>query len=99
MTSRVVKLGIVAVCGLSAILLIGLLAVVLMDYRDYQRVEITSALLRDGKYDPAAHFAFDRACVFPPESALAHTLLTERGYREPDKIFPDTLTNWTLVLI
>jgi hypothetical protein len=70
-----------------------------MDYIQYQKVEITSALLRDGRYDPALHFTFDRACVFPPESALAYTWFTARGYRELDKIFPDTFTNWTLVLV
>jgi hypothetical protein len=99
MTLRIIKSGIVAVGGLGAVLMITLISVLLVDYRDYQNVETTSALLRDGKYDPALHFTFDRACVFPPESAAASTLLTDRGYREVGKIFPDTFTNWTLVLI
>jgi hypothetical protein len=99
MTRRTVKLLVLTVCGLVALLVAGGAASLLVDYIQYQKVEITSALLRDGKYDPSLHFTFDRACVFPPESALAYTLLIERGYREVDKIFPDTFTNWSVALI
>jgi hypothetical protein len=99
MSSRTIKLLAFTVCSLIALLLVGVSTPLLIDYIQYQKVEITSALLRDGKYNPALHFTFDRACVFPPESGLAYTWLTERGYRELDKIFPDTFTNWTLVLI
>ena len=99
MTPRAVKLLIFTGCAVVALLVAVGAASLLVDYIQYRKVEITSTLLRDGKYDPSLHFKFDRACVFPPESALTYTLLTERGYREVDKIFPDTFTNWTLVLV
>jgi hypothetical protein len=81
------------------LVLIGVGIFLVGDYIAYQKVEITTALLRDGKYDPSRDFTFDRACTFPPESGGAHLLLVSRGYRELDPIFPDTFTNWTLVLI
>jgi hypothetical protein len=95
----VVKLLITAIGGLVALVLVGVAYHLGSDYRAYQKAEITTALLRDGRYDPAQHFRFDRACVFPPESVLADTWLSQRGYQEIDAIFPDTYTNWTLVLI
>ena len=99
MNARIVKLFALLVGGPIALLLIGVGAYLLTDYIAYRKVEITTALLRDGKYDPARDFTFDRACTFPPESGLAYDLLTQRGYRELDAIVPDTYTNWTLVLI
>lgn len=81
------------------LILIGVGIFLVGDYIAYQKVEITTALLRDGKYDPSRYFTFDRACTFPPESGGAYQLLESRGYRELDPIFPDTFTNWTLVLI
>lgn len=99
MSLRIIKFLLLASCGLVAVLVVAVAAVLLMDHLAYQKVEITSALLRDGKYDPSAHFTFDRACVFPAKSSMAYTWLIERGYRELDQIFPDTFTNWTVVLI
>ena len=69
------------------------------DYRSYRKAEITTALIREGRYDPAEHFSFDRACVFPPESALADTWFSQRGYRQLDPMLPDTYANWTLMLV
>jgi hypothetical protein len=99
MNSRVVKLFGLVVGGLILIPLIGVGIYLLTDYIAYQKVEITTPLLQDGKYDPAKHFTFDRACVFPTESTLANTWLSQRGYHELDTIFPDTYTHWTLVLV
>jgi hypothetical protein len=99
MSLRAIKLLAFTMCGIIALLLAGVSAGLIMDYMQYQKVEITSALLRDGQYDPSLHFTFDRACVFPPESVLANTWLSQKGYRHVDPIFPDTYTNWTLVLI
>ena len=93
------RLLLIIVGGLVALILTGVTYHLVLDDRAYQRSEITTALLRDGWYDPAQHFKFDRACVFPPESVLADTWLSQRGYREIDAIFPDTYTNWTIVLI
>jgi len=99
MGARIVKSFALAICGSMVLLLAGVGIYLLTDYIAYQKVEITTALLRDGKYDPAQHFTFDRACIFPPESGSAYDLLSKRGYRELDAIVPDTFTNWTLVLI
>ena len=94
-----VKSLVLMIGGPIALLLIGVAIYLFTDYIAYQRVEITTALLRDGMYDPAQHFTFDRACTFPPESSGAYDFLSKRGYRELDAIVPDTFTNWTLVLI
>jgi hypothetical protein len=90
-----------SVVGLLVLVLVPLLAIaffVIGEKLSYNRVEITSVLLREGKYDPSEHFRFDKACVFPPESALAGGLRS-KGYREIDQIFPESHINWTLVLI
>jgi hypothetical protein len=99
MKHRIKKLFGLVICGAFALLFIAAGFYFLSDYIAYQKMEITTPLLRDGKYDPARHFKFDRACVFPPESALADTWLSQRGYRELDAMFPDTYTHWTLVLV
>jgi len=99
MNARIVKSFALVIGAPIALLLIGVGIFLLTDYIAYQKVEITTALLRDGRYDPAQHFTFDRACTFPPESGSAYDLLWKRGYRELDAIVPDTFTNWTLVLI
>ena len=96
---RIAKSLAVVVGAPIALLLAGVAILLITDYMAYQKVEITTALLRDGRYDPAKHFTFDRACTFPPESGGAYDFLWKRGYRELDEIFPDTFTNWTLVLI
>lgn len=97
--ASVVKLLSLAVVTI-ALIIIGYVGSYLMaDYWAYRKVAITPALLRDGMYDPALHYNFDLACVFPTESGLAHTWLAAKGYREIDAIFPDTFTNWTLVLV
>ena len=64
----------------------------------YQKVEITTALLRDGKYDPAKHFAFDQVCVFPPEWVFSGEL-AGKNYRPLDPIFPESHVHWTLILL
>jgi hypothetical protein len=99
MITRAVKLLAFVIGGLSLIPVIGVGLYLLTDYIAYQKVEITSILLREGKYDPSRHFTFDRACVFPTESSLANTWFSQRGYRELDTLFPDTFTHWTLVLL
>lgn len=99
MTIRAMKLFSFVIVSLILIPLVGVGIYLFTDYIAYRKVEITSLLLRDGKYDPARHFTFDRACVFPTESSLASTWFSQRGYRELDTIFPDTFTHWTLVLI
>jgi hypothetical protein len=99
MIGRIVKIFALAIGAAVAILIIGVGVYLVIDYVAYQKVEITTALLRNGKYDPSQYFTFDRACVFPPESSLADTWLSQRGYHQLDTIFPDTYTNWTLVLI
>jgi hypothetical protein len=98
MNMRIVK-SLVLVCAPIVLILIGVGGFLVRDHIAYQKVEITTALLRDGKYDPSRYFAFDRACTFPPESGGAYLLLESRGYRDLDPILPDTFTNWTLVLI
>ncbi|AWO91032.1 MULTISPECIES: hypothetical protein [Bradyrhizobium] len=96
---RIVKIVLAAVCGI-ATAAIGTGGLYLFSgYRAYRNAEITTTLIREGKYDPAEHFSFDRACVFPPESALADTWFSQRGYRQLDPILPDTYTNWTLILV
>jgi hypothetical protein len=99
MNARILKSLVLIIGGPTALLLIGVAIYLLSDYIAYQKVEITTALLREGMYDPARHFIFDRACTFRPESSGTYDLLSKRGYRELDAIFPDTFTNWTLVLI
>jgi len=96
---QAVKIISLFVGGTIAFVIIGVCYFLFVDYLAYKKVEITTALVREGKYEPARHFAFDRACTFPPESGLAYDLLSQRGYREIDAIVPDTFTNWTLVLI
>jgi hypothetical protein len=99
MGPRFVKLFALAVGSVGALIILGAGFYLASDYRTYQKVEITTSLMRDGKYDPTLHFSFDRACVFPPKSTLADTWFSQRGYREIGAIFPDTYTNWTLVLV
>jgi hypothetical protein len=99
MNTRVVKLFALVIGCLSLIPIIGVGIYLFKDYISYQKVEITTLLLRDGKYDPAKHFTFDRACVFPTESSLANTWFSQHGYHELDTIIPDTYTHWTLVLV
>jgi hypothetical protein len=65
---RIAKSLAVVVGAPVALLLAGVAIFLITDYMAYQKVEITTALLRDGRYDPAEHFTFDRACTFPPES-------------------------------
>jgi hypothetical protein len=96
--TRVVKIVLAAVCGIAAAIGAGGLYL-FSDYHAYRNAEITTALIREGRYDPAEHFSFDRACVFPPESALADTWFSQRGYRQLDPMLPDTYTNWTLILV
>jgi hypothetical protein len=76
----------------------GVVFYILSDRAAYRSAEITSALMESGRYDPVEHFKFDRACVFPPESAFAGEL-TRQGYRQSDAIFPESHIHWTLVLI
>ena len=64
----------------------------------YQRAEITSVLIRDGKYDPAEHYAFERGCIFPPEWTFTGEP-SGLQYRHLDQIFPESHVHWTLVLI
>lgn len=94
---RVVKIVLAVVCAIAAAGAGGFY--LFSDYQAYRSAEITTKLIRDGRYDPAEHFSFDRACVFPPESALADTWFSQRGYRQLDPILPDTYTNWTLILV
>lgn len=96
---RVAKIVLAAACIIVTTAMVGGGVYLFSDYRAYRRAEITTTLIRDGKYDPAEHFSFDRACVFPPESALADTWFSQRGYRQLDPIVPDTYTNWTLILV
>lgn len=93
------KVVLVVICATGAAAIAAGGFYLLSDYRAYRSAEITSALIRDGKYDPAEHFRFDRACVFPPESGLADTWFSQRGYRQLDPIVPDTYTNWTMILV
>jgi hypothetical protein len=99
MNARILKSFAWAVGVLITLPLAGVGILLLEDDLAYQKVAITTALLRDGRYDPAEHHTFDRACTFPPESSLAYTFLSKHGYRKLDAIVPDTFTNWTLVLI
>jgi hypothetical protein len=99
MTARALKLVALVVGGFILIVLIGVGAWIVADRIAYEKADITSALLRDGRYDPAEHFAFERACTYPPEGNESWRLF-ERGYRQLDLIYlPDTFTHWTLVLI
>jgi hypothetical protein len=72
---------------------------IISDKIAYSRVEITSILLAEARYDPAEHFAFDRACISAAEASLAYELLLSRGYEEVDPIFPESHIHWSLVLI
>lgn len=96
---RILKIMLATILCVIAAPLVGGGIYFFSDYRAYHNAEITTALIRDGKYDPAEHFSFDRACVFPPESALADTWFSQRGYQQLSPIIPDSYTNWTLVLV
>jgi hypothetical protein len=99
MIARALKLLALVVGGFILILVIGVGVWIVADRIAYEKADITSALLRDGRYDPAEHFTFDRACTYPPEFDDSSSLF-RRGYRQLDLIYlPDTFTHWTLVLI
>jgi hypothetical protein len=99
MIARALKLVALVVGGFILILLIGVGVWIVADRIAYEKADITTALLRDGRYDPAEHFTFERACTYPPEGDESWRLF-ERGYRHLDLIYlPDTFTHWTLVLI
>jgi len=68
---------------------------------EFEQVNITDALLRKGRYDPAQHFVFERACIFPPESSAGYSLLEARGYRHIEELvyLPDTFVHWSVALI
>ena len=99
MRIRLLKWLSLIVGGLASILVVGVGVWVVTEQRAFERVNVTAALLRDGRYDPSEHFKFDRACTFPPEGS-GYELLEGRGYRSVDTIYlPDTFTHWSLTLI
>jgi hypothetical protein len=57
MHAGVVKSLVLMIGGPVVLLLVGVAIFLVTDYVAYQRVEITTALMRDGMYDPARHFA------------------------------------------
>jgi hypothetical protein len=95
MIARIVKIIALVIATPIVLLVLGVAYFVVTTQIDYRNAEITTALVRDGIYEPARHFKFDRACLFGPES-----MFNDRDYDEVDSILlPDTFTHWTLVLI
>lgn len=87
--------------GLILIMIVGVVVWIVQDDLAFAKVNITDALVRDGKYDPAEHFTFDRACIYPPEWDDSF-LLEQRGYEGEGMLVPaslDPLTFWTVILI
>lgn len=101
MRARIWKWLLLTIAGPIAIILIVVGAWIVSQRIAFERVNITDALLRDTKYDPAAHFRFDRACTFSPESDDDSFWFRARGYRQlDDSIYlADPLIQWSLVLI
>jgi hypothetical protein len=95
MIARIVKIIAPVIAMPIVLLVIGVIYVLIAIETKYRNAEITTALVRDGIYEPARHFKFDRACLFNPESGFHN-----RDYAEVDSILlPDTFTHWTLALI
>lgn len=79
------------------LIVVGLVTYTLVAERAaYNNVEITSLLLRDGRYDPGEHYKFSRACVYPDSSLPTEALLG--GYKEIDAILPESHVHWTMIL-
>jgi len=95
MIARILKIIALIIATPIVLLVLGVAYFLIDTEIDYRRAEITTALVRDGIYEPARYFKFDRACFFSPE-----TMFSDDGYEEVDGILlPNTLTHWTLVLI
>jgi hypothetical protein len=67
MMLRIVKIIGLVVGGSIALLFAGVVYSLVMDRIAYKKASITDDLIRDGMYDPAVHFSFDRACTYGPE--------------------------------
>jgi hypothetical protein len=92
---RIVKIIALIIATPIVLLVLGVVYFVVTTDIDYRNAEITTALVRDGIYEPPPQFKFDRACLFNPESGFHN-----RDYDEVDSILlPNTFTHWTLVLI
>ena len=95
MIVRIVKIVALIIATPIVLLVLGVVYFVVTTDIDYRNAEITTALVRDGIYEPPPQFKFDRACLFNPESGFHN-----RDYDEVDSILlPNTFTHWTLVLI
>lgn len=95
---RLVRIFILVLIVASVLFMAMLAYVIVSDRIAYNKVEITTALLREGRYDPREHFSFTRACVFPPGAGPPEEAFRS-GYRELDGIVPESHTHWTLVLL
>jgi hypothetical protein len=96
MIARIVKIIALVIATPIVLLVLGVIYVLIAIETKYRNAEITTALVRDGIYEPARHFKFDRACLVGPES-----IFLEHGYAPEVDTFPlpDTFVRWTLVLI
>jgi|SRR5580704_622103 hypothetical protein len=99
MIFRILKWFALVVGGLILMLVVGILAFFTWLHFDFERFNITDALVRDGRYDPAEHYKFDRACTSYAGDSGFFDLL-ERGYTHVDLAYVDEPTAvWPLVLI
>ena len=99
MSARVLKIIAFIIGAPIALLFAGVCFFLVTDRIAYEEASITDQLLRDGVYDPARYFSYDRACTFPPEVFGISDVAP--GYNKMDggPLLPDTFTHWTLVLI
>jgi hypothetical protein len=98
MLVRCIKLFVQAVAGLLLAFVAAVGIYIVSDRIEFSRVNITDALVRDGRYDPAEHFVFDRACTTSAGSSGEPAIRVE-GYTETDWVDREPTIFWHLVLI
>lgn len=93
---RLLRILLVCVGAVLAVFVALIVYTLISERMAYNNAEITSLLLRDGRYDPREHFEFSRACVYPDSSLPTEAL--RDGYKELDAILPESHLHWTVVL-
>jgi hypothetical protein len=87
-------LGLLVVC-LVLLLAAGVAVMWVPEHFAFRRTNITDILVRDGRYDPAEHFSFERACTLNMETELYRL-----GYKRLDWTdIPDPDVFWEIALI
>ena len=98
MLVRIVKWISLTIVGLILELVIAAAVLIVPDMIAFNKVDITDILVREGRYDPAEHFSFDRACTRSVGGRGSE--LYSSGYMQLDRTeLPDPDVYWPLELI